>query len=54
MAVKRKGLGKGLDSLIPENKSVKPAAKAEKEESHWQSSYVKFRSPFLGKKILLI
>lgn len=30
MAVKRKGLGKGLDSLIPENKSVKPAAKAEK------------------------
>ena len=33
MAVKRKGLGKGLDSLIPENKSVKPAAKAEKEES---------------------
>ncbi len=33
MAVKRKGLGKGLDSLIPENNSVKPAAKAEKEES---------------------
>ena len=33
MAVKRKGLGKGLDSLIPENKSVNPAAKAEKEES---------------------
>lgn len=33
MAVKRKGLGKGLDSLIPENKPVKPAAKAEKEES---------------------
>lgn len=33
MAVKRKGLGKGLDSLIPENKSVKPDAKAEKEES---------------------
>ena len=33
MAVKRKGLGKGLDSLIPENKLVKPAAKAEKEES---------------------
>ena len=32
MAVKRKGLGKGLDSLIPENKSVKPAAKAEKAE----------------------
>ena len=32
MAVKRGGLGKGLDSLIPENKSVKPAAKAEKEE----------------------
>lgn len=30
MAVKRKGLGKGLDSLIPENKSVKPAAKPEK------------------------
>ena len=23
-----------------------------KEESHWQSSYVKFHSPFLGKKIL--
>ena len=32
MAVKRKGLGKGLDSLIPENKSVKPAAKLEKAE----------------------
>ena len=32
MAVKRKGLGKGLDSLIPENKSVKPAAKPEKTE----------------------
>ena len=32
MAVKRKGLGKGLDSLIPENKSVKPAVKPEKEE----------------------
>ena len=32
MAVKRKGLGKGLDSLIPENKSVKPAAKPEKAE----------------------
>lgn len=29
MAVKKKGLGKGLDSLIPENKSVKTAAKAE-------------------------
>ena len=33
MAVKRKGLGKGLDSLIPENKSVKPSVKSEKEES---------------------
>lgn len=32
MAVKRKGLGKGLDSLIPENKSVKPAVKPEKAE----------------------
>lgn len=32
MAVKRKGLGKGLDSLIPENKSVKPTVKPEKEE----------------------
>ena len=32
MAVKRKGLGKGLDSLIPENKSVKPAVKTEKAE----------------------
>ena len=32
MAVKRKGLGKGLDSLIPENKSVKPVAKPEKAE----------------------
>ncbi len=32
MAVKRKGLGKGLDSLIPENKSVKPAVKSEKAE----------------------
>ena len=25
MAVKKKGLGKGLDSLIPDNRSVKPA-----------------------------
>ena len=33
MAVKRKGLGKGLDSLIPENKSVKPEKKKKKEES---------------------
>lgn len=32
MAVKRKGLGKGLDSLIPENKSVKSAVKPEKAE----------------------
>ena len=32
MAVKRKGLGKGLDSLIPENKSIKPAVKPEKAE----------------------
>ena len=32
MAVKRKGLGKGLDSLIPENKSVKPVVKPEKAE----------------------
>lgn len=32
MAVKRKGLGKGLDSLIPENKSVKLAVKPEKAE----------------------
>ena len=29
MTVKKKGLGKGLDSLIPENKSVKAAVKAE-------------------------
>ena len=30
--VRKNGLGKGLDSLIPENKSVKPAVKPEKEE----------------------
>ena len=30
--VKKSGLGKGLDSLIPENKSVKPVAKPEKAE----------------------
>ena len=24
MAVKKKGLGKGLDSLIPDNKSISP------------------------------
>ena len=30
--VRKNGLGKGLDSLIPENKSVKPAAKPEKAE----------------------
>ena len=30
MAVKRNGLGKGLDSLIP-NKTSKPAAPADKE-----------------------
>lgn len=29
MAVKKKGLGKGLDSLIPDNKSVKAAAKTD-------------------------
>lgn len=29
MAVKKKGLGKGLDSLIPENKSVKASKSAE-------------------------
>lgn len=29
MAVKKKGLGKGLDSLIPENKSVKASVKSE-------------------------
>ena len=32
MAVKKKGLGKGLDSLIPENKSIKIAPKEEKKE----------------------
>ena len=31
MAVKRAGLGKGLDSLIPKNEVVKPATKATKE-----------------------
>ena len=30
--VRKNGLGKGLDSLIPENKSVKPAVKPEKAE----------------------
>ena len=30
MAVKRKGLGKGLDSLIPENKSSKTCCKSGK------------------------
>lgn len=36
MAVKKKGLGKGLDSLIPE-KSNKPLAKepAEEKEGVW-------------------
>ena len=32
MAVKRKGLGKGLDSLIPDNKSVKVTTTPEKPE----------------------
>lgn len=32
MAVKRKGLGKGLDSLIPDNKSAKTTASEEKKQ----------------------
>ena len=32
MAVKKKGLGKGLDSLIPDNRSSKAAEKPEKKE----------------------
>ena len=33
MAVKKKGLGKGLDSLIPDNKSVKTQTVIDKEVS---------------------
>ena len=33
MAVKRNGLGKGLDSLIPENKSVKPDTQKRKKKN---------------------
>ena len=33
MAVKKKGLGKGLDSLIPDNRSLKVSEKPEKKES---------------------
>lgn len=32
MAVKRGGLGKGLDSLIPDNKTVKKTVEAGKKE----------------------
>lgn len=32
MAVKKKGLGKGLDSLIPDNRTAKKAPQSEKEE----------------------
>ena len=32
MAVKKKGLGKGLDSLIPDNRSSKASEKPEKKE----------------------
>lgn len=32
MAVKKKGLGKGLDSLIPDNRSLKASEKPEKKE----------------------
>ena len=32
MAVKKKGLGKGLDSLIPDNKSVKTETVSKKSE----------------------
>ncbi len=32
MAVKKKGLGKGLDSLIPDNRSSKTSTKPEKDE----------------------
>ena len=31
MAVKKKGLGKGLDSLIPDNRSSKASEKPEKD-----------------------
>lgn len=37
MAVKKKGLGKGLDSLIPENKSMKLAPKSEPKVSEEKS-----------------
>lgn len=38
MAVKKKGLGKGLDSLIPDNKPLKSAGTADKKSSEASSS----------------
>lgn len=38
MAVKKKGLGKGLDSLIPDNKPLKSAGMADKKSSEASSS----------------
>lgn len=37
MAVRKKGLGKGLDSLIPDNKPVKPVSTVKEEESESKS-----------------
>lgn len=37
MAVRKKGLGKGLDSLIPDNKPVKPVSAVKEEESESKS-----------------
>lgn len=37
MAVRKKGLGKGLDSLIPDNKPVKSVTAVKEEESEPKS-----------------
>ena len=55
MAVKKKGLGKGLDSLIPE-KSNKPLAKEpaeEKRESESGSGIQMMKMQFLNWQIQL-
>ena len=37
MATRKKGLGKGLDSLIPDNKSVKASASGKEDSSELKS-----------------
>ena len=49
MAVKKKGLGKGLDSLIPDNRGAKtaePELPSEKEYTDWRGCQITIYAPF--------